>query len=141
MPTNLSELRRQVRQKGLGAIDWNSEACQSIKAWKEQLERDLGGKAQLTAQQIAVIETAKRKNDHGFLKRLSFQGNMARPGRFELPTSCFGGKRSIQLSYGRQETFSSDSLAFLRRDCQRTLRELHGPAEQAIYDKNSGEAG
>jgi hypothetical protein len=29
--------------------------------------------------------------------------NMARPGRFELPTSCSGGKRSIQLSYGRAE--------------------------------------
>ncbi len=26
---------------------------------------------------------------------------VVRPGRFELPTSCSGGKRSIQLSYGR----------------------------------------
>ena len=27
--------------------------------------------------------------------------NMVRPERFELPTCCSGGNRSIQLSYGR----------------------------------------
>src|ERR1700730_15350577 len=29
------------------------------------------------------------------------RGNLVRPERFELPTYCSGGNRSIQLSYGR----------------------------------------
>jgi hypothetical protein len=31
----------------------------------------------------------------------SVEGNMVRPERFELPTCCSGGNRSIHLSYGR----------------------------------------
>ncbi len=32
---------------------------------------------------------------------------VARPERFELPTLCFEGRCSIQLSYGRTFVFSS----------------------------------
>ena len=31
---------------------------------------------------------------------------MVRPERFELPTCCSGGNRSIQLSYGRTDHYS-----------------------------------
>jgi hypothetical protein len=31
----------------------------------------------------------------------NIQREVARPGRFELPTLCLEGRRSIQLSYGR----------------------------------------
>jgi len=31
------------------------------------------------------------------------QGSVVRPDRFELPTPCFVGKCSIQLSYGRTD--------------------------------------
>ena len=38
---------------------------------------------------------------------------MARPGRFELPTLCLEGRRSIQLSYGR--TSCTDFKSFIGR--------------------------
>lgn len=33
---------------------------------------------------------------------------MVRPERFELPTPCFVGKCSIQLSYGRRQEREAD---------------------------------
>jgi hypothetical protein len=35
------------------------------------------------------------------IRLASFNEGMVRPERFELPACCFGGNRSIQLSYGR----------------------------------------
>ena len=34
------------------------------------------------------------------------RAGMVRPERFELPTCCSGGNRSIQLSYGRTDHYS-----------------------------------
>ena len=48
------------------------------------------------------------KNLSGHLLR-----GMARPGRFELPTLCLEGRRSIQLSYGR--VACSHSKTFMAR--------------------------
>src|SRR5208282_5456844 len=41
---------------------------------------------------------------------------MARPGRFELPTPCFGGTYSIHLSYGRAGKVASSYAGVRRRN-------------------------
>ncbi len=61
---------------------------------------------------------------------------MVRPERFELPTPCFVGKCSIQLSYGRTETAMGGQtrrwlflldFARLRAACQRSNGTLQAP--------------
>ena len=55
------------------------------------------------------IGTRHRRKRDGELTSASRRGKLVRPERFELPTCCFGGNRSIQLSYGR--TVSSVYMA------------------------------
>jgi hypothetical protein len=47
------------------------------------------------------------------LKKSHFIGKMARPERFELPTFCFEGRCSIQLSYGRILAYCTESTVLV----------------------------
>jgi hypothetical protein len=68
---------------------------------------------------------------------------VARPGRFELPTLCLEGRRSIQLSYGRRHCFHSRTIsAETRGICLLTfvfLSEANGgrsqPSERIRCDR------
>ena len=48
----------------------------------------------------------------------SFVRVLVRPERFELPACCFGGNRSIQLSYGRTRDADLDRVSFPRADAK-----------------------
>ena len=45
---------------------------------------------------LAIVPNKPEMNDP--------KGEMVRPERFELPTYCSGGNRSIHLSYGRVDS-------------------------------------
>ena len=50
--------------------------------------------------------TASHRPNPGDKAPLAEWGDLVRPERFELPTCCSGGNRSIHLSYGRAPTFT-----------------------------------
>ena len=70
---------------------------------------------------------------------------MARPERFELPTLCFEGRCSIQLSYGRVDGIGSVYGVFcLRRNWQPRLgKGKHLRSKQSVTASvgSSGKAG
>ena len=52
--------------------------------------------------------------------------SLARPARFELTTSAFGGQRSIQLSYGRGKDVISRSRRLRQRRRLLTNKAMPG---------------
>ena len=70
------------------------------------------------------LRNAFRSTAHSRRERVYFSGSgsgsrhlmagdiVVRPERFELPACCFGGNRSIQLSYGRTRGADSDRVSF-----------------------------
>ena len=54
---------------------------------------------------------------------------MVRPERFELPASSSGGKRSIQLSYGRVTSVYIESIA-------PSMRDVLGRKKAGTFEEN-----
>src|SRR5947208_10897768 len=66
---------------------------------------------------------------------------LARPERFELPTYCSGGNRSIQLSYGRALRKDIIRLSFLccgNHDCFISLATQSGRVLRTSLIGNNG---
>ena len=80
-----------------------------------------GTKKQVKKGKIKHYETKEKKN-RLLLIRCFYVNLLARPRRFERPTTAFGGRYSIQLSYGR---FKDKSTILTQ---QQTKRLNHVPS-------------
>jgi hypothetical protein len=58
--TGIHTLKRRVKVRGLMAIDKRTKGAQELLDWRAQLYADLGGEAEVTAAQRALIESAAR---------------------------------------------------------------------------------
>jgi len=56
----LNVVKAQVKVRGLGAIDRRTAAARDLLAWRDELVRDLGGNAEVTAATRALVEAATR---------------------------------------------------------------------------------
>jgi hypothetical protein len=60
LKTGLSALKSKVRVLGVDAIDRRSAPARALEAWRAALVADLGGEGNLSAQQMTVVELARR---------------------------------------------------------------------------------
>jgi hypothetical protein len=84
----LTALKSAVKCRGLSAIDTRTRAARSLMQWRSELLRDLGGEENLSAQRIALVDTAVRSKlfiDHVDAFLLEQKSLVNRRARSVLP--------------------------------------------------------
>jgi hypothetical protein len=84
----LNAIKVAVKCRGLAAIDGRTLAARSLIQWRSELLRDLGGQENLSAQQMALVDTAVRSKlfiDHVDAYLLGQKSLVNRRSRAVLP--------------------------------------------------------